>query len=87
MSTVLAPAERLLLTTATRMDVLDVLRGVPIFGILVYDIGAPSGYEMVAVEARHLPAAFRAAAMTSAADHPRARRSRTPVSPSDLLSF
>ncbi len=29
---------------ATRMDVLDVLRGVAIFGILIYNIGALSAF-------------------------------------------
>ena len=75
-------------TTATRIDV---LRGVAIFGILIDNIGSRSGYEMappaVVVAAVHLPPAVRAAAMTSGGDHPRSRRSRTPVSPSDLLSF
>jgi uncharacterized membrane protein YeiB len=37
MTTALASAETLPVTTATRMDVLDVLRGVAILGILVYN--------------------------------------------------
>jgi uncharacterized protein len=58
MTTVLEPAETLPVTTATRMDVLDVLRGVAIFGILIYNIGALSGYELVPpAEHRGVPGA------------------------------
>jgi uncharacterized protein len=40
------------------MDVLDVLRGVAIFGILIYNIGALSGYELVPpAEHRGVPGA------------------------------
>jgi uncharacterized membrane protein YeiB len=43
MTTVVATADTLPVATATRMDVLDVLRGVAIFGILVYNIGGALG--------------------------------------------
>jgi uncharacterized membrane protein YeiB len=61
MTTVLEPAETLPVTTATRMDVLDVRRGVAIFGILIYNIGALSGYELVPpAEDRRVPGAAAA---------------------------
>jgi uncharacterized protein len=61
-SAVAETVETLPVTTATRMDVLDVLRGVAIFGILIYNIGALSGYEMV-------PPADRAGVPAAGADH------------------
>jgi uncharacterized protein len=52
------PSDSLPVTAATRMDVLDVLRGIAIFGILIFNIGALSGYELLpAPERRGVPGA------------------------------
>ena len=57
-ATALADAAVQPVTTAERMDVLDVLRGVAVYGILLYNVLALSGFEFIApAEQQALPLA------------------------------